>query len=258
MTPITLTRFNVKPRSYGFQDTYRACLKSTPQASCHGIQSYMDGLMTQMNTYVDEPTAWSFSEWRPAKSTNNTLEYWQAGTAIVLEYRGTDQPATVAAELHAKANALGYAHILMDSLSRKGATTITIVFPLTESVSKEQYARLASVLMEELGQYRAAAGNMACTHLIHVDRTCGQVICDGAVIAPRAKIKETEKAYQNMDCKRFEAAGAYASAQLAAPTMTSHDGLFEWKPSPAEAAQLNADALLASIGVQLTDQEPTA
>jgi len=248
MTAITLTRFIVNPRSYAYSDSYKACLDSTAGDNCHSIQLYMDGLMHQMQMHHDEPTAWSFSEWRRG---NNTSEYWLRATAVVLEYRGKDL-AQVTTELNAKATNLGYAHILMDSLTRNGEQTISIVFPLTEAIDKKQYARLASVLMEELGQYRAADGNMACTHLIHIDARCEQAFIPGAVIAPRAKIKETEAAYQNMDPKRFEAGGSAAGVHLVAPITTSHDGMFEWTPNAAEKAQIDANALLASIGVDLT------
>ena len=249
MTSITLTRFNVNPRSYSYQDSYRACLDATAGANCHSIQSYMNGLMSQMQNHPGEPAAWSFSEWTRG---NNTAEYWQAATAIVLEYRIKGDAAEIGLALHDRAVALGYAHIIMDSLSRQGDRTATIVFPLTERVTKEQYARLASILMEELGQYRAASGNMAFTHLIHVDHLCDQLFVSGAVIAPKAKIKETEKAYQNMDPRRFEAGGPAAAAHLVAPILTSHDGMFEWAPNAADKAQMDANTLLASIGVDLT------
>lgn len=249
MTPITLTRFDMNPRSYSFFDAYRACWKSSDTDSCHSVAKYMTGLIQQMKRYTTEPAAWSFSEWRNTKATNNTLEYWQSATAIVLEYRGKDH-SQVATDLYEKAQSLGYAFILMDSLSRKGEQTVTIIFPLSEAVNKEQYARLASVLSEELGQYRAAEGNMAATHLIHVDERCSLHMEDGAILAPRQKIKETEKLYQTMDPKRFEAAGPFAGVQIAEPVIT-HGGLFEWAETAQDKAQRTADELLASIGVKL-------
>ncbi|MEG8219250.1 hypothetical protein OSJ57_01285 [Sphingomonas sp. HH69] len=93
---------------------------------------------------------------------------------------------------------------------------------------------------------------MAFTHLIHVDHLCDQLLVPGAVIAPKAKIKETEKAYQNMDPRRFEAGGPAAAVHLVAPILTSHDGMFEWTPNASEKAQMDANALLASICVDLT------
>ncbi|BBF70107.1 hypothetical protein [Sphingomonas bisphenolicum] len=206
--------------------------------------------MKQMANFTNEPAAWSFSEWKNLKATNNTSEYWLAATAIVLEYRSKDL-AQIGETLHEKASALGYAHILMDSLSRKGERTATIVFPLTERVNKEQYARLAKVLMSELNVFHAADGNCAMTHLIHVDETCQQAVVDGAVIVPRAKIKETERLYQNMDPNYFCAGGPAAAVHIAPPVVTSHDGMFEWAPSGVEKAQMTADAVLASIGVSL-------
>ncbi|QSR15762.1 hypothetical protein [Novosphingobium sp. KA1] len=235
MISITLTRFYANPRSYSYADTYKACLDPNAGYNCAGIQSYMTGLIRQMANHAGEPVAWSFSEWRGTKATNNTKEYWQTATAIVLEYRTKDNGAEIALALHTKATDLGYAHIIMDSLSRKGEPSITVVFPLTESVNAEQYARLAAVLSEELGVYNAAEGNMAPTHLIHVDGRCSQYVADGAVIAPRGKIKETQHLYQSMDPRRFEARSAPAALHLEKPVVTSEDGLFEWPETDAEA-----------------------
>ncbi|GGO89933.1 hypothetical protein GCM10011329_01060 [Stakelama pacifica] len=58
--------------------------------------------------------------------------------------------------------------------------------------------------------------------------------------------------YQNMDPKRFEASGPAAGIQIAQPTITSHDGMFEWSTSESERAAMNADQLLESIGADLT------
>ena len=248
MTPITLSRFNVNPRSYSLQDTYKACWKTEAEDNCPGIGTYLDGLLRQMSKFNDEPAAWSFSEWK-GKGSNNTADNWLGSTAIVLEYRGKDL-SQVAADLHTRARELGYAFLIMDSLSRKGEKTITIIFPLTERINKDQYARLASVLSEELGQYRAAEGNMACSHLIHVDKDCSLAAIEGAVIAPRQKIKETEKMWQSMDPRRFEAGGPAAAVHLSAPVVT-HDGMFVWTDTPEEKAAKTADELLRSIGVSL-------
>ena len=239
MTPLTITRFNVGPRAYSKQDVYKACWKTEPEDNCHGIDGYLNGLLKQMAHFPDEPAAWSFSEWK-GKGCNNHKENWLSASAVVLEYRGKDL-AQVAADLNTRAKSIGYAHLLLDSLSRKGEKTITIIFPLTENVNKDQYARLAAVLSEELGQYRAAEGNMAVSHLIHMDKDCAIHLEEGAVIAPRQKIKETEKLYQSMDPRRFEAGGPSAGAQIAEPCVT-HDGLFDW------GTPKDADELLRSLG----------
>ncbi len=250
MTNITLTRFDCNPRSYSRNDHgYRACWNPDTDGNCHNIATYMSGLIQQMGKFDGEPLAWSFSDWKGPKGGNNSLDHWQAATAVVLEYRTKDAAQTVS-DLYDKATALGYAFIIMESLNRNSELTITIIFPLTESVNKDQYARLASVLSEELGQYRAEPGNMAVTHLIHVDKGCQLHQAHGAVIAPRQKIKDTEKLYQNFDPKRFEASSAKAAVHLVEPIVT-HDGLFEWAPTAQDQAQRTADELLASIGVKL-------
>lgn len=232
---ITLTRFNVNPRSYSNEDTYKGVFMPDEENRHWDIEAHLLGLLKHMATFTDEPAAWSFSEWK-GKGSNNTKDNWIAATAVVLEYRGKDL-AQVASELHTRATELGYAHLLMDSLSRKGEKTITIIFPLTESINKDQYARLASVLSEELGQYRAAEGNMAATHLVHVDKDCSVAALAGAIISPRHKIKETEKLYQSMDPRRFEAGGPAAAVQIVAPVVT-HDGLFDWGTQPETAGEV--------------------
>ncbi|WP_168708727.1 hypothetical protein [Sphingobium sp. PAMC28499] len=251
MTKITLTRFNVSPRSYSYQDCYRACFDPNAGENCPGILGYMDGLIQLMGKFTAEPAAWSFGEWKGSKAANNHAEFWLSASAIGLEYRGKDLSAKAAA-LHEKAEALGYAHIIFDSMTRKGEDTVTIVFPLTEAINEGQYARLAKVLMSELDEYLAADGNCAMTHLFHVHERTAVQRFDGAVIAPKAKIKETAKLYQSMDPNQYCAGGKRAVPHLVEPTYTSHDGLFEWAPSEAEKAQRTADELLASIGVKLS------
>ena len=68
--------------------------------------------------------------------------------------------------------------------------------------------------------------------------------------APRQKIKETEKMWQSMDPRRFEAGGPAAAVHLSAPVVT-HDGMFVWTDTPEEKAAKTADELLRSIGVSL-------
>lgn len=250
MTTLALTRFHVGPRSYSRADAFLACWKADTD-NCHDIASYMDGLTKQMQKFPDEPQAWSFGQWKSVKAANNHAEYWLNATAIGLEYRGKDLAAKAKA-LHEKAEALGYAHVLFDTMTRKGEATVTIMFPLTESINEGQYARLAKVLMSELDEYLAADGNCAMTHLFHVHAGTAVHRFDGAVIAPKAKIKETAKLYQSMDANQFCAGGKRAIPHIVEPTFTSHDGLFEWAASPVEKAQQTADQLLASIGVKLS------
>lgn len=236
MTSITLSRFYVNPLSYRYVDGYVACLDPNAGTNCPGIDGYMAGLAAQMSRYTDEPRAWSFGQWTRG---NNEAKNWICGTAIALEYRIVGGNLDIVDRLHDRAEALGYAHLLLDSLTRAGKPTITIVFPLTDTVNEKQYARLAAVLMEELSVYGSASGNMAATHLIHRDAASGHLIFDGAVIAPAAKIKETEKLYQNMDCRRFEGGGPAAGVHLIEPIRT-HEDLFEW--SAADAAMIAGKA----------------
>lgn len=250
MIAIELTRFFCGPRSYTRADSYIGCWKTEPDDNCHPIVGYMSGAIDQMKHFDDQPEAWSFGKWKPVKSANNHAKYWLSASAIGLEYRGSDLIAKATA-LHEKAEQLGYAHCLFTSKTRSGEATVTIMFPLTESINEGQYARLAKVLMSELDEYKAADGNCAMTHLFHVDRNSEVMAFEGAVIAPKTKIKETAKLYQSMDPNTFCSGGKRAAPHLNEPTFTSHDGLFEWSPTPSEKAQATADELLASVGVRL-------
>lgn len=250
MTPIDLTRFNVGPRSYTRADAYIGCWKTDPSDNCHPITGYMVGAIDLMKRDSNQPEAWSFGKWKTVKAANNHAEYWLGANAIGLEYRGKDLAAK-AATLHEKADALGYAHCLFDTMTRKGEATVTIMFPLTESINEGQYARLAKVLMSELDEFNAADGNCAMTHLFHVHSGSAVHAYEGAVISPKAKIKETAKMYQNLDPNYYCGAGKRAAPHICMPTFTSHEGLFEWSPTSSEKAQATADELLKSIGVNL-------
>lgn len=235
MANISLTQFDVTKRGYRWAFAYKA---STGIG--HSITDYMAGLIGIIKAYPDSPRAWSFCEW---KRGDNHKENLLHATAIVLEYKvrpGTYEDRL--SDLNARVERLGYRYIILDSESRTGKQTISFVFPLTESIDAGLYARLAAVLMEEIGAYGAADGNMAATHLIHVNERCDQKMFEGAILHPRGKQKETEALYQNFDPCRFEAWGPSAGAQIGQPTVTSHDGLFEWAGKDADQIMALAQA----------------
>jgi hypothetical protein len=251
MIQITLTRFQVTQRGYSRYDVYKACWKTLPDDNCHPITGYMAGAAKLMKTQKNQPQAWSFGNWKSTKNVSNHKDNWNSATAIGLEYRGKDLAAKAQA-LHDAADELGYAHAIFNTMTRKGEATISIMFPLTETINEGQYARLAKVLMCELGVYLAADGNCAMTHLFHIHEDAQVIQYEGAVLAPKAKIKETRDLYQSKDPNEFCVGGKRAIPHLVDPIITSHDGLFTWATTPAEKAQqLEADLLLKSIGVHL-------
>lgn len=251
MIQLTLTRFHVTQRGYSRCDAYKACWKTLPDDNCHPIAGYMAGAIELMKTQDDQPQAWSFGNWKSTKNVNNHKDNWIEATAIGLEYHGKDLAAKAQA-LHDAAEALGYAHAIFDTMSRKGDASVTIMFPLSEAINEGQYARLAKVLMCEINEYRAADGNCAMTHLFHIHPETTIMAYEGAVLAPKAKIKETRDLYQSKDPNEFCVGGKRAIPHLVDPIITSHDGLFSWATTPAEKAQqLEADLLLKSIGVHL-------
>ncbi|WP_223177755.1 hypothetical protein [Sphingobium sp. KCTC 72723] len=210
----------------------------------------MLGAIEHMKRFDDQPAAWSFGTWKNLKTANNHEEYWLSSTAIALEYHGKDLAAKGAA-LHAALDRLGYAHVIFDSMTRKGEATVSVMIPLTEAVNKGQYARLAKVLMSEINEYRAADGNCAMTHLCHVHSESEIVAHEGAILAPMAKIKETKDLYQGQDPNAFCGAGKRAIPHITPPTFTSHDDLFVWTKTDVEIARDDADAILAKIGLKL-------
>ncbi|WP_454884016.1 hypothetical protein [Sphingomonas oryzagri] len=228
MTDISLTQFDVTKKGYRWAFAYKAMTSGFG----HSIMDYMTGLVGIIRNYSDSPRAWSFCEW---KRGDNSMTNWLHATAIALEYKvkpGTYEDRLT--DLNERVSALGYRYMILDSQTRAGKQTLSFVFPLTETINSDQYARLAAVLMEEIGAYGAAEGNMAATHLVHVHERCAQEMIEGAILHPRSKINETEKLYQVFDPCRFEAWSAAAGAQISMPTVTSHDGLFEWSAADAD------------------------
>ncbi|OAH42747.1 hypothetical protein AX777_05785 [Sphingobium yanoikuyae] len=252
-----LTRFNkLKDGDYARADSYVALWDharhvggNLDEPSYH-IASYMYGAIEQMKKFDKEPTAWGFGLYTTAQGTLNEADYWLETKTLLLPFHAKDR-AKKRQELHEAAEKLGYAHVIFDTISSKGEPTVSIIVPLTEAINAKQYARLVTVLGFELGHWRAAKGYSAMTHLVHVDQNCVVESYDGAILAPKAKIKETAKMYQNIDKDYFCAAGPRAIPHLVEPTFTSHDGLFEWTPTETEKAIQTADQLLATIGVKL-------
>lgn len=251
MTSVTLARFEKSSRVFTFVDSYKACL-SNDHDNCHQIESYMTGLILQMNSHADEPTGWSFASWR--KGTNTACNLVGAN-AIMLEYALTRDDTDIVNRLLEKASALGWAFFLIDTETKSG-NTLTIVFPLTSLVNQKQYARLASILAEELDEYRMELGSLAATHIVQVHRTTTPAVIPGECMDPEAEIKRTAKMYQRLNARKFEGPrplGKLASLATAEPQFIEDD-MFSWPITPAEQRIMDADALLRRIGVNLEQE----
>lgn len=244
METITLTRFEKSTRAFTVIDSYKACLCNEDD-NCHPIGTYMDGLVRQMRVHADEPTGWSFAQWR--KGTNIASNLIGAN-AITLEYARTRDDAEIVTRLHDKAQALGWAFFLIETETKSG-NTISIVWPLISTITDKQYARLASILAEEMDEYGMAHGCLAATHIIQVHRTSLCVVVRGKTLYPEAEIKRTAKMYQRLNALKYEGARpANKSAQNEDEPQTIEDGLFVFYEIKEEKAQREALAVMARYG----------
>lgn len=245
MNPITLSRFDKSARCFTLVDSYKACL-SSEHDNCHSIQGYMDGLIRQLYTQHDEPTGWSFAEWRKGTNLSSNLV---GANAIILEYALSRDEAEIVTRLHEKAETLGWTHFLIDTETKSG-NTIALVFPLTSMVNQAQYARLASILAEQLDEYHMEHGCLAATHIIQVHRTTTPIVFQGKPLDPEKEIKRTAKLYQRLNARKFEGTrptSKHVTQSEDAP-QAIEDGLFVFFETPGEKAQREALEVMARYG----------
>lgn len=244
METIALTRFEKTARAFTVIDSYKACL-SNDNDNCHPIAFYMDGLVRQLRNHPEEPTGWSFAEWR--KGTNIASNLIGAH-AITLEYANTRDDTEIVTRLYDKAKELGWAFFLIETETKSG-NTITIAWPLTTAINEKQYARLASILAEEMDEYGMAHGCLAATHIVQVHRSTLCVVERGTTLDPEAEIKRTAKMYQRLNARKFEGTRPAGVVQQAddAP-VAIEDGLFVFFETPQEKAQREALEVMARYG----------
>ncbi|MGW8278902.1 hypothetical protein ACWGK7_05340 [Sphingomonas aurantiaca] len=153
--------------------------------------------------------------------------------------------------LHDRAEDLGWAHFLIDTEAKSG-NTITIVFPLTSAIDQAQYARLASILAEQLDEYRMEHGCLAATHIVQVHRTTSPVVFTGTAMDPLKEIKRTAKMYQRLNARKYE--GTRPSGKLLTQSEDApqaiEDGLFVFFETPQEKTQREALEVMARYGFQ--------
>jgi hypothetical protein len=245
MTPVTLSRFEKSARSYTYIDAYKACLSSA-DSNCATIERYMQGLITQMHNHADEPCGWSFAEWRKGTNVASNLV---GANAILLEYAMKRDDTDLITRLHAKAQKLGWAFFMIDTETKNG-NTLTVVWPLTSSVNQAQYARLASILAEEMDEYGMEHGCLAATHIINVHRQSTPIVIQGTPLDPVKEIKRTAKLYQRLNSRKYE--GTRPVSKLTTPSENEpqaiEDGLFLFFETPKEKAQREALEVMARHG----------
>ena len=245
MTTVTLSRFEKPARCFTGVDTYKACLSNADE-NCAPIQGYMDGLIRQLHNHADEPTGWSFASWRKGTNVASNLI---GANAIMLEYALSRDDSEIVQRLHDRAEDLGWAHFLIDTEAKSG-NTITIVFPLTSTIDQAQYARLASILAEQLDEYRMEHGCLAATHIVQVHRTTSPVVFFGTAMDPVKEIKRTAKMYQRLNARKYEGTRPVGKSftQSEDAPQAIEDGLFVFFETPQEKTKREALEVMARYG----------
>lgn len=244
METITLTRFEKSTRAFTAIDSYKACL-CNENDNCHPIGTYMDGLIRQLRNHADEPTGWSFADWR--KGTNIASNLIGAN-AIMLEYARTRDDAEIVTRLHDKAKELGWSFFLIET-ETKGGNTITVVWPMTSTINQAQYARLASILAEEMDEYGMEHGCLAATHIVQVHRSSLCVVVAGKTLNPEAEIKRTANLYQRLNARKYEGTRPVTKfTQADDAPLAIEDGLFCWFETKEEKTQREAFEVMTRFG----------
>ncbi len=233
MTNLTITRFNITPSGYSRNDTL----------DCpHGpnFVELLDACVEQIPT-SNKATAWSFGKFQAgAMSGKSAVE--GSSSCLVLEYKNTGKtPEEVADwvnEIRSAADDRGFGYYLINTMTRTRQHTLSVVFPLNTPVNEKRYARLVTVLAEQMGVGKATSGIASYTHLIHVHENTGIEYVAGPLISPDFYIKMTKHLAQNIDPTQFEKARSRADVHLDRPTFTTDEaGLFDW-PDTHKAIQI--------------------
>jgi len=248
MTPITLSRFEKSARAFTYVDSYKGCL-SNADDNCAPIGQYMDGLVRQLQNHPEEPTGWSFAIWSRGTNVASNLV---GANAIMLEYALPRDDTEIVQRLHDRAAALGWAHLLIDTEAKSG-NTITIVFPLTSHIDPAKFARLASILAEELDEYGMEHGCLAATHIVQVHRSTMSCVFPGTPLDPVKEIKRTAKIYQRLNARKYEGTRPVSKSTTQGDgPLEIQDGLFTWFEKPHERKHREALEVRAQYGFQVS------
>lgn len=219
---ITLTRFNQTRSGYSKRDEHQIGI---------GVRGADDiNLLIKDFKEAKRPAkALSFGIYEDGEMSGAT---WRQSTAVILDYRVGKDVAASATEISLAADKLGVGYFLLDCQERSGQRTIAVIIPLKDKISRERYARLVYVLLEEMKangcRHFTAKGTSAMTHQVHLHSMSEAAWIDGPALSPSAKIKATRNAAQDMERDRFTVGSKAALAQLTPPTLTAcDDGLFQ-------------------------------
>ncbi len=226
---ITLTRFADTVGSYNVYDAYVASYYAGDQNV--RLETLLEIMKEHMASFLDQPTAFHFGEWKAGKNDSKNLV---ANHTITLEYLANEG---LAERLVAKLNKLDWSYYMFDSFDHVGHSTVTVVVPLATSVDFGQYTRLASILAYQLDEYSAADGFVAHTHLIHFDRRTEIVVRKATLLDPVPYIRKTKNDYQGIRALKYEKRRPHNAhkVHLEEPTWTQDDsGLFAFPETPAQ------------------------
>jgi hypothetical protein len=222
MSTINLTRFAKTAGGYKRIDTF----------ALESGETLATALTETAQLAAAEPIkqAWSFSHFNAGRMSGET---WKYASAIILEYHLNTKASTSheerVQEVIGAAERVNLAYYLLDTQTRYGERTLTLVFPLSDSINAARYSRLASVLATQLDIYEASAGIQSHTHLIHLHEGTTVAYRDGLCINPDSFIHLTKDEAQTIDPLQFERLRPAVAAQLEAPTWTAcEEGLFSW------------------------------
>ncbi|NVD44834.1 hypothetical protein [Qipengyuania atrilutea] len=219
----TLTRFNQHRDGYTKRDEHQI-------GQGHSGADDINLLVQDFNASKRPAKALSFGIYEDGEMNGAT---WRKSSAIILDYRiDARHLVEEVAHISAAADRLQVGYWLLDCQERYGQRTLAVIIPLHETVSKDRYARLVYVLLEEMKAHGCrrftAKGTSAMTHQVHLHAASDCAWVDGPALNATQKIKATKHAAQNFERDRFTIGAQAAAVQLEKPPLTAcDDGLFE-------------------------------
>ena len=223
MTTLKISRFSRTREGYLWKDE-KDLGRARP--AIDELKDLLDRF--RQRSFKGEPSALSLSTWSKGEMSGET---WRYADGLLLEYMAGSEGEMLKRgdEIVAAATALGYGFYILDTCTRYGDRTWTVFWQFDDTVNKNQYVRLASVMAERMNVYVAADGIVSQTHLVHLHPRSSAGYSPGSAIPAKLLIHETRNLYQNMNPKRFEGKrpSSGAAVQLAKPAVTSSDTTFD-------------------------------
>lgn len=226
--PTPFTRFLDKAGGYTRHDEQQITFDQT---GCDALRTMIDTMRDQNHK---QPRALSASHYA---GDENTKTNWKYAGALPIEFYVGDDLTTDTENILQAAAQLGVAHFILDTCARDYRRTLTLMLCFSAPIADPgRYARLVFVYADRLKalglKMKLDHTSSAMTHLVHIHPLSDAVFVPGALPLPRDVIKQSAAEAKNLDLTRFDTIGARAAeAQLAPPTLTSSDNLFEWPAS---------------------------